>query len=280
VYTKLSHLKKGSVKVEEGEKVSYGQVIAQCGNSGRSPYPHLHFQVQEFPYIGSATKDYPISSFVLHQENRYSFHTHEKPHENEQVSNIEVNDLLVQAFSFTPGEVLRFNVEGFKNIDKVKWEVKVNHLNETYIECDRSGAIAYFDRDENQFHFTYFEGSKDCLLFYFFLAAYKIQEGFYQDLELEDHYPLSLNFPKPILWFHDFISPFTRIASSEYRMKYTHIDDYISPSEITLESEMSNRLGKKKLNEKQFATNINRKGIAHFSIHFNDHNIDMHRCEE
>ncbi len=280
VYTKLSHLKKGSIKVEEGEKVRYGQVIAQCGNSGRSPYPHLHFQVQEFPYIGSATKDYPISSYVLHQENRYSFHTHEKPLENEQVSNIEVNDLLVQAFSFTPGEVLSFNVEGFKNIDQVKWEVKVNSFNETYIECDRSGAIAYFDQDENQFHFTYFEGRKDCLLYYFFLGSYKVQEGFYQDLVLEDHYPLSLDFPKPILWFHDFISPFIRIASSEYRMKYTHIDDYISPTEIKLESTMNNRLGKKKLNEKQFVTKINRMGIAHFSIQYNDHNIEMQRCEE
>ncbi len=280
VYTKLSHLKKGSVKVEEGEKVRYGQVVAQCGNSGRSPYPHLHFQVQEFPYIGSATKDYPISSYVLHQENRYSFHTHEKPLENERVSNIEANDLLVQAFSFTPGEVLSFNVEGFKNIDQVKWEVKVNPFNETYIECDRSGAIAYFDQDENQFHFTYFEGRKDCLLYYFFLGAYKVQEGFYQDLVLEDHYPLSLDFPKPILWFHDFISPFARIASSEYRMKYTHIDDYISPTEMKLESAMKNRLGKKKLNEKQFVTKINRTGIAHFSIQYNDHNIDMQRCEE
>lgn len=280
VYTKLSHLKKESVKVEEGEKVRYGQVIAQCGNSGRSPYPHLHFQVQEFPYIGSVTKDYPISSYVLHHGNTFSFHTHEKPLEHDKVSNIEVNELLLQAFRFTPGEVLKFKVEGFKNVDEVVWEVKVNPYNETYIECYRSGAIAYFDQDEHQFHFTYFEGRKNCLLYYFFLGAYNVQEGYYQDLVLEDHYPLSLVFPKPILWFHDFISPFTRIASSDYRMKYVQIDDYMSPSEIRLESSLKNRLGKKELNEMHFATKINRAGIAHFSIIDKDKKIELQRCEE
>lgn len=280
LYTKLSHLKKGSIKVEEGEKVRFGQVIAQCGNSGRSPYPHLHFQVQEFPYIGSATKDYPISSYVLHGENKYSFHTHEKPRENDKVSNIEANDLLVRAFRFTPGEVLHFNVEGFRNIQDVKWEVRVNPYNETYIECNRSGAIAYFDQDENQFHFTYFEGSKNCLLYYFFLGAYKVQEGFYQDLELEDRYPLSLVFPKPILWFHDFISPFVRFAHSDYRMKYVYIDDYMSPEEIRLKSSLKNRMGKKELNKMNFDIMINRSGIAHLSINDHGQHIEMKRCEE
>ena len=45
-YTMIAHLKKGSIKVRIGEYVKRGQVIAECGNSGISSEPHIHFQVQ------------------------------------------------------------------------------------------------------------------------------------------------------------------------------------------------------------------------------------------
>ncbi|MCA1746174.1 MAG: M23 family metallopeptidase, partial [Bacteroidales bacterium] len=280
VYTKLSHLKKGSIKVEEGDKVQYGQIIAQCGNSGRSPYPHLHFQVQEFPYIGSVTKDYPISSYVLHQENSFSFCSYKKPQENEKVSNIEVNDLLKKAFHLTPGEVLKFKVTGFRDIEEIQWEVKVNPQNETYIFCSRSGAIAYFDRDENQFRFTYFEGEKNCLLYYFFVGCYNVQEGFYQDLVLKDNYPLSLVYPKTILWFHDFISPFIRLAKAEYEMEYVSIDDHISPSEIRLDSSLRNLFMKKELNRMKFHTTISKRGVQSLVVEHKGAITKLERCDD
>ncbi|MBU1014765.1 MAG: urea transporter, partial [Bacteroidetes bacterium] len=49
LYTQLSHLKNDSIKVVKGNYVKHGDVLASCGNSGRSPEPHLHFQVQSTP---------------------------------------------------------------------------------------------------------------------------------------------------------------------------------------------------------------------------------------
>jgi hypothetical protein len=46
-FSLLAHLKKGSIKVEEGDEVSAGQTLAQCGNSGNSSEPHLHYQLQD-----------------------------------------------------------------------------------------------------------------------------------------------------------------------------------------------------------------------------------------
>lgn len=46
-YSMLAHLKKGSIKVKTGELVNEGQHIGQCGNSGHSSEPHLHFQVMD-----------------------------------------------------------------------------------------------------------------------------------------------------------------------------------------------------------------------------------------
>ncbi len=44
-YTYYAHLKKGSLKVDSGDIVTQGQVLAQVGSSGNSEDPHLHFEV-------------------------------------------------------------------------------------------------------------------------------------------------------------------------------------------------------------------------------------------
>lgn len=44
-YLLYAHLKPGSLKVREGDRVESGQVLGLIGNSGNSTTPHLHFQV-------------------------------------------------------------------------------------------------------------------------------------------------------------------------------------------------------------------------------------------
>lgn len=48
-YSMLAHLKPGSLRVAEGDRVRTGQRLASCGNSGRSTEPHLHYHVQDTP---------------------------------------------------------------------------------------------------------------------------------------------------------------------------------------------------------------------------------------
>lgn len=45
-YLVLAHLKQGSVKVEVGQHIEEGAVIARVGNSGNSSEPHLHIHHQ------------------------------------------------------------------------------------------------------------------------------------------------------------------------------------------------------------------------------------------
>jgi murein DD-endopeptidase MepM/ murein hydrolase activator NlpD len=40
-----AHLRLNSTRVKVGQKAVSGQVIGQCGNSGQSPAPHLHFSL-------------------------------------------------------------------------------------------------------------------------------------------------------------------------------------------------------------------------------------------
>ena len=45
-FSMFSHIKQNSVKVKKGDNVKQGDPIAECGNSGASPAPHLHYQLQ------------------------------------------------------------------------------------------------------------------------------------------------------------------------------------------------------------------------------------------
>ncbi|WP_407560140.1 M23 family metallopeptidase [Streptomyces sp. 184] len=48
-YALFAHLRRGSTTVREGDVVRAGQQLAECGNSGNSTEPHLHFQLMDGP---------------------------------------------------------------------------------------------------------------------------------------------------------------------------------------------------------------------------------------
>lgn len=45
-YYVLAHFKQNSIVVEEGQRVSQGEFLGYCGNSGNSSEPHIHFHLQ------------------------------------------------------------------------------------------------------------------------------------------------------------------------------------------------------------------------------------------
>ncbi len=266
IYTKLSHLKKGSITVKKGDEVKFGQPIGNCGNSGRSPYPHLHFQIQPYPYIGAVTMDYPLSNYIEHKHGLFALHTHSKPAQDQWVSNIEVNNLLADALDFIPGQILKFTVVEADQQIEAQWEVRVNELNQSYFYCAQTGAMAYFESDKTIFYFTYFEGNKKSYLYQLFLSLLRVQKGYYQDLIVHDQFPLYLTFPRTILWFHDFISPFVQLAKSKYTIACRQVDDTLSPSLIVLEAAMNNYFMNRLLETKKFKIEIDARGIKTMQV--------------
>ena len=53
-YSVLAFLKQGSIRVKVGDRISRGQVLAQCGNSGNAAEPLLHYHLQDSPYLQTA----------------------------------------------------------------------------------------------------------------------------------------------------------------------------------------------------------------------------------
>ncbi|MCJ7543683.1 MAG: peptidoglycan DD-metalloendopeptidase family protein [Phycisphaerae bacterium] len=54
-FSVLAHLKLNSITVKVGQKLTAGQVIGLCGNSGNSSQPHLHYHLQNTPIIQDGT---------------------------------------------------------------------------------------------------------------------------------------------------------------------------------------------------------------------------------
>ena len=54
-YLLFAHFRQHSVKVKEGQKVKRGEPLGQCGNSGNSSEPHLHFHIQNVEDMNKAT---------------------------------------------------------------------------------------------------------------------------------------------------------------------------------------------------------------------------------
>jgi urea transporter len=266
LYSSLSHLKEGSIKVKEGDSIKEGEEIGRCGNSGRSPYPHLHFQVQETPYIGSVTLEYPISYHILHTDGEFSMKSFDFPGLNDLVSNIESSELLHSAFHFIPGKRYHFDVLMNGEARESTWEADTDPYNNAFIRCHQSGAMAYFINDGNLMYFTHYSGDKSCLLYYFFLAAFQVQQGFYQDLNITDKYPLNLIYRQPLLGLQDVLAPFWKFLKSDFQCRYDWIDSDMAPSEIRLVSSARNSIGSKKLKSFNFTLLIKEKGIHKLTV--------------
>jgi urea transporter-like protein/peptidase M23-like protein len=59
----LAHFKQWSIAVRPGTRVEIGNYLGAVGNSGRSPAPHLHLQVQDGPDPGASTIPFRIANY-------------------------------------------------------------------------------------------------------------------------------------------------------------------------------------------------------------------------
>lgn len=67
-FSELSHLKQGSIIVALGQRVERSQILGYCGNSGRSPVPHIHHQLQASSVLGAPTLPAKFSEGAVNGE--------------------------------------------------------------------------------------------------------------------------------------------------------------------------------------------------------------------
>ena len=255
LYTKMCHLQKGSVSVKVGDNVQYGQVIGKVGNSGRSPYPHLHFQLQATPYIGSKTIKYPLFAYL---EDGKELRTFSYPDYGQKVKPIEENYLLKKAFNIMPGTKMIWKIKSLKGTDEVTWEVFTNPYNKSYIFCHKTKATAWFQYDGVNFCFTHFDGDRRSLLYSFYLAAFRLPMVYISDYISTDSLPVNRAFKGWRLFLHDFTASFFLYLKVNFKVEMKMIGSEFDIDRIEFLSNLSGYSFRRMIWTKGFKLAVNR----------------------
>ena len=129
-FVELSHFVKDSIVVFEGGWVEPGSLLGRCGNSGYSPQPHIHIQVQSSALIGGETLPFHfVHFFEYNVDNRLNanhFHSHGQPDEGSTLVNALVQPYIDQLTTFILDEKLRYQVyHKGQAIDHVEFVVRM-----------------------------------------------------------------------------------------------------------------------------------------------------------
>lgn len=240
LYSKLSHLKPGSIKVQEGEWVAKGKTIGAIGNSGRSPEPHLHFQLQSTPYVGSPTLNFPVSNYVILGTECTKFNKNGIPNEGDWVENPIPHKLLQEALSFIPGKKYSWEIEQNGKIEI--WESHTDAYNNRYLYDPISASYLYFTNDNQLFEANAFYGDKKSMLFYFYIASQQILLSFYPNLNIENPLDISEIYTPTQRFFQDWIAPFYLYLQAKSNLGYAYFDNDIQTPKMKLEGKVE--LGK------------------------------------
>lgn len=168
----LAHLKQNSIKVKEGDYVTPGTPIGACGNSGRSPQPHLHLQVQRTAELGSPTHPFHLASVIHHKKDGVSeYRVVSRPDVGDKIEAAAVDEALATQLHLPVGRQLKYSVEGYGVKESFNRELRVELtlLGQFRLISD-SGASSAFEETNGVLAFYDRQGPADILLDMWILA--------------------------------------------------------------------------------------------------------------
>ncbi len=265
LYSQISHLKKSSFKVQVGAFVHKGDLLAHCGNSGRSPQPHIHFQMQVVPTVGAKTIDYPFAYFYQMVDTQANLLQYQKPLKGQTVSPIAADSFVQKAFNLLPDNVMTMTYNMNNSAEKNEiWETYTDAYNQKYIHCAQSNATAYYVNDGTMFYFTAFYGNKNSLLYYYYLSAYKIFLGD-TSTPVEDFMALNvLKFPLLLKWMQDFVAPFFHFIRIKFQSKIQYANNALNAGHVVFSTQVESQLFGRKNPISNSTITINNKGLSEF----------------
>ncbi len=241
-YVMLAHLQRGSIRVNVHTRVAPGQLLALCGNSGRSPQPHLHIHVQSQPEIGSTTVPFHFCHvLVTALDGQTTYQLNASPKENETIKAPARNAALARALNLNVGRCYEYSTMESSDTRKIEAPSEQNQASDSkkelkYIQIKREKLTVVLDMN-GQFSLetsssgrakTNFSASEDLIAFFgrdnkasLFLDTFVLAVGLTPlaegNLKWRDKVPVRLlPIPAAIKLLWTLRHPFSPCLDSEY----------------------------------------------------------------
>lgn len=134
----LAHLQQHSLEVHTGQAVRLGQRLGRCGNSGRSPQPHLHVHVQPGVRLGEPSLPFHLSHVFQGDRFRLDCRPLEGEQLNSRSAGAEVN------LHWPVGRRLVF---GFQKQTRA-FTVELDLDGQFWLVSDRGARVAFWETSE------------------------------------------------------------------------------------------------------------------------------------
>jgi len=158
-YVELSHFAAHSIRVKVGDHVEPGQTLGLCGNSGYSPQPHLHIQVQATEALGAATLPFCFARYVEGD----AFHSTGRPARCTHIEPAASDPRLEAATDFLLNEKLTFEIHRRrKPAGELTLDVKMAIDGTLYLHAPGRGKL-YFGKLDGTFYFYRLDGRDELL---------------------------------------------------------------------------------------------------------------------
>jgi len=163
----LAHLRQNSLLIKEGDWITAGQCLAYCGNSGRSPQPHLHMHIQSEKSLGSPTIPFHLCSVITRTQSQdaHTFQLTARPEELVSVAPAMRDDRLAAPLHFPVGRCLYFR---FRSTSNGEWlirslKVELTLLGQFRLVSDYGASVA-FEESQELLAFYDRQGNQDIFL--------------------------------------------------------------------------------------------------------------------
>lgn len=218
----VAHLKQGSVIVAPGAWLKPGDVVGRCGNSGRSPQPHIHLHVQVGDEPGAATVPFHLASVLISEEGeaaRYKLAV--VPRESSRLSSAKEGNAL--PFYLLAGLGLRYTAVRNESVTP-NWTLRC--------EVDRQGRMtlvssagAHSIAESTWAVFSCYEcgGKSDPFFDLWVLACGYTPTSFDVDNWTEQFTPAKLFPLRAAKWLSSMVWPWTAFAESSYTRQWDDV---------------------------------------------------------
>ncbi|MCA9705315.1 MAG: urea transporter [Myxococcales bacterium] len=220
LYSLVCHLARGSVKVREGQLVRRGDALGLCGSSGRSPVPHLHFQLQSSPTVGAPTLPAELHDVVVETEQGPRLRGTVVVEAGQTIRNLEPHDdAELRSLPPPEGEPVSYRVQEGGRARQETIVAEVDLLGARTIRSCSLGARAYYERREDRFRVFDTVGDQRSVLHLLQAALPTLPFETTESLRWSDHLELRYFLARPAQVLLDVVSPFLRRTALE--MEYS-----------------------------------------------------------